>query len=281
LAGDSEIINKYKSETVKSVIDNGLKKILGGDLSKQFIDNVLNSQIENTSYRTDYIYSVKYCNQNTTTYEINQDIAYRKHIKTKKDNLEISVFFTNEKDPFALSPTENIVFFREELSNSFFKTIIGKNDTDIISSLNFEIELCNNNTNKMDVINITQVTKSCNNDAIVFSITVPKDYLKEEQDGFKSFYAQIRCKYPSDNENNYFYSVFPEPTKDAIFNICFDDAIVKKENIHYLSFISTSNYEIKKDTIHNGLNFALKKNLPKDKEKYNTIFPHSGIVLHW
>jgi len=284
LKGDYEIISLYNDKSIRSIINNGLRKILGTDLSKQFIDNVLEERLREISYRTNFDYSVEYAidNVDATKYKIKQNIEYKKHIKTEKNSLEVSIFFTHKKDPFASKPTENVVFFREELSDFCFQQIKDKTEQEIIDALKLKIKLCNYNTTTrdMDCIDTIRVTKSSDNDVIVFSITVSSNYLEVEEDGFKSFFAKIECEYPSD-KNNYFYCVFPEPTKDAEFSICFDMSIVEKSKIHYLSFISTPNYEITQSPNSNGLIFAPKSNLSEDKKKYNTIFPHSGIVLHW
>lgn len=111
--------------------------------------------------------------------------------------------------------------------------------------------------------------------AVVLTFEVPSRLIIKENDGFISFYAKILCEYTSNNDK-YFYCVFPEPTENPEFSISFDESIIHKENVHYISFIGSDNYSVIPSDCNNQLIFKRKRN-----NENNAIFSHSGIVFHW
>ncbi|MDR1096666.1 MAG: hypothetical protein LBL57_00890 [Tannerella sp.] len=289
LAGNHVIISKYHQSDIVEIVKNCLIIVLGRNLSNNFFKHILKRQLTNISYRTQYQYTVG-INPGTdpTHYNISQSIEYKKHIKNASGGkLKVSCFFYYKEDPFRRQPpTENVVFFREELtSKDFFDFLVslkGK-DQEILNRLGFSVQICDKN-NSLNTIENTKikadVVEKDRKKAIVITFDVLPSFASKDEDGFISFYAKICCNYPSDKDN-YFYCVFPEPTEDALFRITFHESIVDKSNVHYISFIGNDNYELAPADYHNELIFKIKGNLDDDSKKHNAIFPHSGIVFHW
>ena len=282
LSGEDEILSKYNTKSVTDIIKNSLKFILGTNLSRNFITNVLEKQLNSISYRTNYKYNV-YIKKSDTPEKniISQSIEYKKHLKIKnRKNIEVSCFFTLKEDPFRENPPKNVIFFREELTcEDFFNNSIlsnASNANTVISALNFKFSIFYNNK-FIPIQNSDVKVEVINSKMVMFTTKVPQKWITNEEDKFLSFSCKITCEYPT-NKNNYFYVVFPEPMQDALFSINFDEEIIRKENVNHVSFVLNPNYEIRESPNTNGFEFGLKHSKKLDN---NTIFPHSGIVFHW
>ena len=289
LSANHIVISKYQQSEIVEIIKNCLIMILGKDLSGSFFRHVLSKQISSISYRSQFNYSVNYSPGDIPdTYKISQSLEYIKHIRKKcTGNLKVSCFFYYKEDPFKRKPpTENLVFFREELASKvFFDSLVslkGK-DQEILNQLGFAVEICNK-MNKLETIEKAkikaEVVEKEMKKAIVITFEIPKTSIKKDEDDFISFYAKICCSYPSNNDK-YFYCVFPEPTIDAQFSISFHESIVSKHNVHHVSFVGNENYKPIPDDHQNEIIFRMQGNLDENSKKNNAIFPHAGIVFNW
>lgn len=285
LSADNDILKKYDKDSIIAIIKNSLITMLGKNLAGKFIVNVLQRQLDSISYRTDYRYEVSINEGDTPEYhKIQQTIEYRKNLKIKnKKNVLVACYFTFKEDPFREDHQNEIIFFREELTCREFYTDIleHKEDTGfILKALNFEFYLQNGSIFNR-VLDADIQVEIIDNNKIKLTTKVTEDLIEQNvDDNFFSFCCKMKCEYPA-NKNDYFYVVFPEPTQDAVFRINFDRAIIKKEDVHNVSFVLSPNYETKQSDNSNSFVFERKRQINKEHTNYNTIFPHSGIIFHW
>lgn len=295
LSGDDKILGKYHNNGIVGIVKNSLGILLGEDLSRKFIVNVLDKQLGAISYRTGFNYEVMVDtidDQDSSIYNdcerISQTLEYRKHIKhlsSSHQELEFSCHFSYKKDPFRNASQNDIVFFREELScEKFFNTLLQYNENGefnrIIESLGFTICFNNEEGSKFRVDpNQIRVEVTEDRKLIILTTTIPDNFVKKEADEFISFHAEIICEYPT-NKNSCFYFAIIEPTQVGTFRITFDKAFAK-EKIQKVSFISSPYYEIVEMKKINAFEFKLKKSNYINIPEYNTIFPHSGIIFYW
>ncbi len=286
LKGDEVELKRHSDDSIKGILWNCTKVLMGNELSREFYNNVVDKQLRSLSYRKEFMYDTLIVSGRSSgdgADRIEQSLSYRKFIKQNRQEIKLSVMFSLVGDAFAGERKvdgNEIFFFREELINSALiekvraiieDTSLQEQDAaeavaEVLGIRIGVMALDNRSCNRMPVMRMRG-----DDQYVVLSTFVPIDCIREEPNGYISFKASINCRYEADIRK-YYYCVFPEPTFNAEVNVQFSG--FRTSDIRTIEFLQDNNYAV---TRHNDT-FTFKRT---DNSHDVVIFPHSGIVFHW
>lgn len=277
LSGDRKIIDKYRDESIARIINNCFPPLLGDFLSEKFIENVVEKQIRNASYRKDYDYNVTIeTADGGGNYTVEQDIAYRKCIKRRgRQAPAFARFcFSFGGDPFeAYNDDNSIIFFREELTDrGFIEELIANGQSPrLIEMLGFSISI--ETGGRMKPVAAPEMNASIvDGKGLMIEVPIRREHITEntDEDTFE-YMAEMKCRYPA-GKLNHFYCAFPEPTANPKFSITFPDTDIAL--VEQVRFLSLDDYHIKTHKHRKEL-------ISRRPKESDVIFPHSGVVFFW